>query len=373
MEDVWTHLLPDWPRYRWDADALALQLAEAHRRRGALSADLRNLGVEERQAEQLRASVNDISGSSAIEGEQLDLLQVRSSLARRLGLESVGLPEPSRYVEGLVEMSLDATQNFTAPLTHERLFGWQAALFPTARSGMKPILTGAYRDDKEGPMQVVSGPIGRERVHYVAPSADRVPGEMGLFLKWFEEEELDPLIKASLAHLWFVTIHPFDDGNGRVGRAIMDLALARADGASLRSFSVSSQFLKRRKDYYSKLEAASRGSLNVTPWIAWFTERLCDAIQESEEGLAIVKAKHAFWARHREDRLNERQGRIINMLFDGFEGKLQTAKYAKIMKCSNDTALRDLNDLVSKGILIRGEPGGRSASYLLVPASTSED
>jgi len=373
MTDGWTHLNPDWPRYCWDADALAVQLAECHRARGALLADLRSLGVKERQAEVLRTRVSDVTGSSAIEGENLDQLLVRSSIARRLGLDTAGLPESSRYIDGVVEMSLDATQNFSAPLTHERLSGWQAALFPTGRSGTGQIITGAYRDDKQGPMQVVSGPIGRERVHFEAPGAGRVPGEMDLFLKWFEEEELDPIIKSALAHLWFVTIHPFDDGNGRVGRAILDMALSKADGSSLRPYSLASQLLKRRKEYYSQLESASRGSLNVTGWLAWFLARLCDAVNEAKEGLVMVKARHSFWTRHRDDKLNERQSRIINMLFDGFAGKLQTAKYAKIMKCSNDTALRDLSDLVIKGILIRGESRGRSASYHLAPSSIAED
>jgi Fic family protein len=324
-----------------------------------------SLGFEARQHAVLQVLVQDVTKSSEIEGERLDALEVRSSIARKLGMDHVGLPAPARYVDGVVEMMLDATQRYAEPLDAERILGWHAALFPTGRSGMSKILVGQYRNDQHGPMQVVSGPLGRERVHFQAPSADRVPFEMDRFLRWFEHEPLDPVIKAAVGHLWFVTIHPLDDGNGRIGRAIMDMALARADQDSRRFYSMSEQIHSHRDEYYDVLERVQRGSMDVTVWVVWFIDRLHAALKASEGVLRIVQRKRAFWDAHREEELNERQSKIINMLIEGFEGKLQTARYAKITKCSNDSALRDLGDLVNKGILVREQAGGRSTSYVL--------
>ena len=324
------------------------------------------LGFEVRQHAVLQILVQDVTKSSAIEGENLDEAQVRSSIARRLGIAFAGLPVPAREVEGVVEMMLDATQRYAEPLDGERIFGWHAALFPTGRSGMAKIVVGDWRDDAEGPMQVVSGPIGKEKVHFRAPSADRVPYEMAGFLRWFEEESLDPILKAAIAHLWFVTIHPMDDGNGRIARAIMDMALARADGDHQRFYSMTAQVHKDKNAYYDILERTQKGSLEVTDWIVWFLDRLMAALESAESVLEVVRRKQAFWDLHRDSPLNERQIKVVNLLFEGFRGHLQTGKYAKIAKCSNPTALRDLNDLVEKGILqLDANAGGRSTHYTL--------
>jgi Fic family protein len=323
------------------------------------------LGFEVRQEAVLQVLIQDVTKSSDIEGEKLNEEQVRSSIARRLGIECAGLPMPSRAVEGVVEMMLDATQKYTDPLDEERIFGWHSALFPSGRSGMFKILVGAWRDDRQGPMQVVSGGVGKEKVHFEAPTALRVPQEMELFLQWFEEATLDPVLKAAVAHLWFVTIHPLDDGNGRVARAIMDMALARADGTAQRFYSMTAQIHKDKKEYYSVLERTQKGSLDITEWIVWFLGRLNAALESAESVLQIVYRKQAFWDAHRNIELNERQARIINMLLEGFSGKLQTGKYAKITKCSTPTALRDLTQLVGMGILVKEAGGGRSTSYEL--------
>lgn len=363
----YTHLSPDWPHYRWDSTAFAEELAAIHFRRGALITAMATLGFSLRQQTMLSVLVQDVVKSSEIEGENLDAEQVRSSIARRLGMDYAGLPTPARAVDGVVEMMLDATQRHDAPLDDERIFGWHSALFPTGRSGMFKIVVGAWRNDRTGPMQVVSGSPGKEKVHFEAPSADRVPDEMARFFQWFEAESIDPLVKAAVAHLWFVTIHPMDDGNGRIGRAIVDMALARADQDSQRFYSMSAQIHKDKKEYYQVLERIQKASLDVTDWIIWFLGRLSAAIESAEVVLQIVHRKQVFWDAHRDLGLNERQTMILNMLFEGFYGKLQTAKYAKITKCSKDTALRDLTDLVNRGILVKGEEGGRSTSYALIP------
>lgn len=323
-----------------------------------------DLGFESRQEAMLQVLVQDVTKSSEIEGERLDPRQVRSSIARRLGIDFAGLPVPERRVDGVVEMMLDATQRFDVPLTDSRIFGWHAALFPSGWSGMHRIVVGAWRDDSEGPMQVVSGPMGKERVHFEAPAAGRVPAEMELFLNWFERERMDPVLKAAIAHLWFVTIHPLDDGNGRVGRALMDMALARADGTAQRFYSMSAQIHAQKGAYYDVLERTQRGSMEVTPWLRWFLSRLMASITSAESVVAIVHRKRALWECHRDDHLNERQRKIVDMLFDGFQGRLQSAKYGKIAKCSHDTALRDLADLVRKGILVQ-QGAGRSTCYEL--------
>lgn len=309
----------------------------------------------------------EVVKSSAIEGEKLDSDEVRSSIAQKLGLNVAGLPTPGRAVEGVVEMMLDATRKFDEPLTAERLFGWHAALFPTGRSGMYKIAVGGWRTGEAGAMKVVSGPIGKEKVHFEAPEAKRVPGEMDRFLAWFEEPlSMDPVMKAAVAHLWFVTIHPFDDGNGRIARAIADMALARADQSKDRFYSMSSGIEAQRKDYYRQLESSQRGSLDITTWLAWFLDCLDRTLDAAGESLSTVLEKAEVWRQINQKPINERQQTVINRLLDGFEGKLTTSKYAKLAKCSHDTALRDIKELVDRGILAQNAGGGRSTSYRLV-------
>lgn len=363
MARRYVHELPDWPHLHWDEATLSAPLAQVHFRRGQLLASMESLGFDLRQETVLQMLTSDVTQSSAIEGERLDQLQVRSSIARRMGMDQAGLPEPERHVEGVVEMMLDATQRYAEPLTEARIFGWHNLLFPTGYSGMHRIVVGRWRDDSTGPMQVVSGPLGKERVHYQAPAAERLPAEMAEFLRWFESESLDPVVKAAVAHFHFETLHPLDDGNGRVGRAIMDLALARADQSGQRFYSMSEQIHRDRNAYYDELEIAQRSSLDVTGWVHWFLGRMEAALDRAESLVLLVRRKQAFWDAHRDTGLNERQIKVLNRLLDGFEGKLQTRKYAKLAKCSPDTALRDLTDLVARGILVRGPEGGRSVSY----------
>jgi Fic family protein len=325
------------------------------------------LGFPLRQEAILETLTEDVLKSSEIEGEILDRNQVRSSIARRLGIAAGALLPADRNVEGVVEMMLDATQKFSEPLTDERLFGWHAALFPTGRSGMTRIVVGAWRDDKTGPMQVISGPFGKERVHYDAPAAERLDDEMKAFLDWFNDgDDFDPVLKAGLAHLWFVTIHPFDDGNGRIARAIADMALARSEDSPQRFYSMSAQIRLDRKAYYDMLERTQKApDLNVTQWLEWFLQCLDRAIDGAEQTLADVLIKAEFWKRYASGSFNDRQRDMINRLLDGFEGKLTSSKWATIEKCSPDTALRDITDLVDRGILEKEAGGGRSTSYLL--------
>jgi Fic family protein len=327
---------------------------------------MEGLGFQLRTEAVLDTLTEDVLKSSEIEGEKLDRDQVRSSIARRLGIDIGGLTPADRNVEGVVEMMLDATQHYGQPLTAQRLFDWHAALFPTGRSGMSRINVGAWRDDKRGPMQVVSGPIGKERVHYEAPVAGRLRGEMKKFLDWFEKERsTDLVLKAGVAHLWFVTIHPFDDGNGRIARAIADLALARSERSSQRFYSMSAQIQQERKSYYEILEATQKGELDVTRWLEWFLVCLGRAFDRAETILAAVLTKVRFWDRFAATELNERQRSMINRLLNGFEGKLTSSKWAKLEKCSQDTALRDIEDLIRKGVLAKDSSGGRSTSYSL--------
>jgi len=325
------------------------------------------LGFRLREEAVLQTLTEEVIKSSEIEGEALDKEQVRSSVARRLGMDIGGLVEADRNVEGVVEMILDASQNYTQPLTAERLFGWHAALFPTGRSGMSKITVGAWRTAEGGPMQVVSGPIGRERIHYEAPETDRLDDEMTRFLDWFETAAPDPVLKAGIAHLWFVTIHPFDDGNGRIARAIADLALARAEDTAQRFYSMSAQIRAERKTYYDTLESSQKGGLDITPWLLWFIACLGRAFDGADTVLASVMYKARFWESIVGQALNERQRKVINRLLDGFEGKLTNAKWATIAKTSSDTALRDINDMVQRGILVKDAAGGRSTSYSLAP------
>ena len=342
-------------------------MADVRHRQGLLLGKASELGFALRQEATLAALTEEVVKTSEIEGEALDADLVRSSVARRLGLDAGGLDHNDRHVEGAVEMMLDATQRYDQPLTRERLFGWQAALFPTGYSGMRRIAVGKWRQDTTGPMQVVSGPIGRERVHFEAPDAARIDREVEAFLDWFNSAaNTDPVIKAGLAHLWFVTIHPFEDGNGRVARAIAEMLLARADSASQRFYSVSSQIRKERSDYYRTLERTQKGTTDVTRWLDWFLHCVGAAIDSAEATFAAVTAKERFWRSIDEVAVNDRQRAMLNRLLDGFEGKLTTAKWAQIAKCSHDTALRDINELIARGIMIRGAAGGRSASYDLV-------
>lgn len=361
------HELADWPKLTWDAAKLSALLAEVRHRQGRLLGRMEGLGFLLRSEAQLSTLTADVVQSSAIEGEKLDAEEVRSSIARRLGLEQAGAAVASRDVEGIVEMMLDATQNYALPLTRERLFGWHAALFPTGRSGLRKITVGAWRPAEVGAMQVVSGPIGRERVHFEAPPAEKLDQEMRAFLEWFEAGNgIDPVIKAGVAHFWFVTIHPFEDGNGRIGRAIADLELARADGTAERFYSLSSQIESERKEYYLQLERGQRSGLDVTPWLEWFLGCLGRAISRADETLSGVLQKARLWEKVNQQTVNERQRKVINRLLDGFEGKLTSSKYAKITKCSEDTALRDIRALVESGVLIKNGAGGRSTSYTLV-------
>lgn len=358
---------PDWPHFRWDETRLAKRLAQVSREQGRLLGKMESLGFDLRSEAHLRTLTEDVIKSSEIEGEVLEREQVRSSLARRLGLELGGLVTADRHVEGVVEMMLDATGACDQPLTEARLCAWHAALFPTGYSGMTRIRVGAWRDDHTGPMQVVSGPIGKEKVHYEAPPAARVAGEMARLLRWFETpDDTDPLLRAGLAHLWFVTVHPFDDGNGRIARAIADMALARSEHTGQRFYSLSTQIRRERDTYYRLLETTQKGALEVTAWLEWFLDCLLRAIEGAGETLAAVLDKARFWERFAKAPLNERQIKVLNRVLDGFEGKLTSSKYAKLVKCSQDTAYRDILDLIERGALRKDAGGGRSTSYSLV-------
>ncbi len=358
--------LPDWPRFHWDQESLAERLAAVRYQQGRLLGRMEDLGFEHRQAAMLQTLTQDVLKTSEIEGEKLDAEQVRSSLARRLGIDIGCLKPAERNVEGIVEVMLDATGQFDKPLTEERLFAWHAALFPTGRSGMRRITVGAWRDDRDGPMQVVSGPMGRERVHFQAPAAERLDREMAVFLDWFNGEAgIDPVLKAGLAHLWFVSLHPFDDGNGRIARVIADLALARSEDSPQRFYSMSAQIRQQRREYYGILERTQKGTLDITLWMQWFLGCLGQAIEGAQKELTSVLFKARFWQTVALGPVNERQRLVLNRLLDGFDGKLTSSKWAALAKCSQDTALRDIIDLVERGILKKDEAGGRSTSYSL--------
>jgi Fic family protein len=356
----------DWPDFRWDNAVLLPLLAKVRHKQGKLRGYIEVLGFSVRNETLLQTLTQDVLKSSEIEGEVLDLAQVRSSVARRLGLDIAGLIPSDRHVEGVVEMTLDATQNFDTALRKERLFNWHAALFPTGRSGMHKIVVGNWRDEAKGPMQVVSGPMGRERVHYEAPEADVLEKEMKAFLKWFNgKPKVDSIIKAAIAHLWFITVHPFDDGNGRIARAIADMQLTRADGDHHRFYSMSAQIRLERKKYYDVLEKTQKGTLDITAWLKWFLNCLDSALDATQETFKRVLQKARFWDTHDAKSINPRQRLLINKLLDGFTGKLNSSKWAKIAKCSPDTALRDIQDLIHKKILKKEAAGGRSTSYAL--------
>ncbi|WP_237173173.1 Fic family protein [Paracandidimonas lactea] len=359
----------DWPSWRYDLAALAQTLADVSRAQGLLMGRLADVGMALRDQASLSALTEDVIKTSEIEGEQLNVESVRSSIARRLGVDIGALAPVDRHVEGVVEMVLDATANCHASVSRERLFGWHAALFPTGYSGLVRINVGGWRDDATGPMQVVSGPLGRQRVHFEAPPADRLQSETDCFINWANRASNEPpLIKAGLAHLWFVTLHPFDDGNGRIARAVGDLFLARADGSPQRFYSLSAQIQRECKAYYDILERTQKQSLDVTEWLAWFLETLHRAVDQAQHTLDAVLAKTRFWQRWAAPSsapLNKRQVKLVNRLLDGFEGKLTSSKWAAIAKCSPDTALRDITELLARGVLRKSDAGGRSTSYEL--------
>jgi len=363
---TYIHERDDWPTFHWDERALVAKLADVRHRQGRLLGRMESLGFDLRNEAMLSTLTQDVVKSSEIEGQILDADQVRSSIARRLGIDIGALTPANRDVEGIVEMMLDATGNYNKPLRAERLFDWHASLFPTGRSGMSRIVVGAWRNDSSGAMQVVSGAIGRERVHFQAPEAVRLDKEMKAFLKWFEKKsETDPVLRAAIAHLWFVTIHPFEDGNGRIARAIADMALARSENSRRRFYSMSMQIRNERNAYYQILETTQKGDLDITEWLDWFLGCLGRAIDGSETVLEKVFAKAQFWEKHGKLSFNPRQREMLNRLLDNFKGKLTSSKWAKIEKCSPDTALRDINELISQGILKKDAGGGRSTSYSL--------
>lgn len=363
---TYIHERAGWPGFRWDHARISASLVNVRHRQGRLIGRMEGLGFQLRAEAVLDSLTEEVLKSSEIEGETLDRDQVRSSIARRLGLDIGGLTPSDRNVEGVVEMMLDATQGYDRPLTARRLFDWHAALFPTGRTGMSKIRVGAWRDDATGPMQVVSGPIGKERVHYEAPTADRVRNEMKKFLEWFEKDDsTDLVLKAAVAHLWFVTIHPFDDGNGRIARAMADMILARSERSPQRFYSMSAQIRQERKTYYEILEATQKGELDITRWLEWFLECLGRAFDRAETILATVLNKARFWENFAKVEFNERQRDIVNRMLNGFEGKLTSSKWAKLAKCSQDTALRDIEDLIRKKVLVKDSAGGRSTSYSL--------
>lgn len=359
----------DWPAWRYDPGALASPLADVSLAQGRLLGRLADVGMGLRDHASLAALTDDVVKTSEIEGERLDVASVRSSIARRLGVDIGALAPADRHVDGVVSMVLDATLESAAPLTLQRLLGWHAALFPTGYSGLSRFRVGALRDDAHGPMQVVSGPVGRQRIHFEAPPASCLADELHRLLQWIEQDEHDaPLLKAGLGHLWFVTLHPFDDGNGRIARAIGDLLLARADRSPQRFYSLSAQIQRERRGYYDILERTQKGSLDVTAWLAWFLDALQRALDTAHVALDGILFKHRFWQRWADAPLNPRQRKLVNRLLDGFDGKLTSSRWASMASCSPDTALRDINELLSLGVLRRLPGGGRSTAYALADA-----
>ena len=369
----------NWPHWVYDHKRLAPLLAQLHLAQGYLLGRMHDLGLNLRDQATLRILTEDVLKTSEIEGETLKLDSVRSSIARRLSVDIGALAPADRHVDGVVDMVLDATRGHNIPLTTERLFGWHAAMFQTGYSSLTKIRVGQWRDDAQGPMQVVSGPMHRQKVHYEAPPAVLLDAEMGDFLNWFNLDNLsvdkltvdnqdDPVVKAGLAHLWFVTVHPFEDGNGRIARAVGDMALARAEKSAQRFYSLSAQIQREREEYYDRLEATQKGDLDCTAWLEWFLGCLLRAIQSADETLAQVLAKARFWQHWAGTPLNDRQIKLLNKLLDGFDGKLTSSKWAAIGKCSQDTALRDITELMERGVLKKSEASGRSTSYELMPA-----
>jgi Fic family protein len=363
---VYIHENDNWPNFTWKNDEIVNLLSEARNLQGRLIGKMGSLGFELRNEALIDTLTLDVLKSSEIEDEYLNPEQVRSSIARKLGLEIAGSVESDRNVDGVVEMMLDATQNCFNPLTANRLFNWHAALFPTGRSGMYKITVADWRKDTTGPMQIVSGAMGKEKVHFQAPDSSLVEPEMNLFLDWFNNDTAtDLVLKASIAHLWFVTIHPFEDGNGRITRALTDMLLNQSDNTNQRFYSMSAQIRIERKEYYDILERTQKGTLDITEWIKWFLNCLINALKTTDTVLVRVLSKAEFWSKHSTTLINERQKKLLNKLLDGFDGKLTSSKWAKIAKCSKDTALRDINDLIDKDILNKEAAGGRSTNYEL--------
>ena len=365
---IWQY--PDWPAFRWDSGRILNLLSEVRMVEGRIAGIMESLGFEIQSWTSLDVMTEDVIRSNEIEGVLLNAERVRSSVAKHLGLPTEGLPEPDHYTEGVVQVMIDAVRNCNAELTADRLFNWHAALFPTGRSGMNPITVAGWRRGEE-PMQVVSGAYGHEKVHYEAPASADVPREMEVFLDWMNHENtIDPVLKAAVAHLWFVAIHPFDDGNGRLTRTITDMLLTRADGMPHRYYSMSAEIILNKKAYYDALEKTTTKDLDITLWIEWFLTTLGNAMKRSEGTVQRVVKKSMFWQEHRNLSMNERQVKIVNLLWDGFDGKLTTSKWAKICKTSQPTALRDINDLLEKGILVKSDSAGKNTSYVL--ANTTE-
>ena len=364
---VYIHELSDWPHFYWSQEALAQKLAAVRYRQGELIGRMKAMGFSLRAEAVFQTLTLDVLKSSEIEGEILDREQVRSSIARHLGMDIGAVAPVSRNIEGIVEMTLDATQNYDKPLTKERLFGWHASLFPNGYSGIRKIRVAAWRDDSKGPMQVVSGHVGHERVHFEAPSADRIEKEMTIFLDWFNNNDgTDLVLRSGIAHLWFVTIHPFEDGNGRIARALADMMLARSEQSPQRFYSMSAQIRNERDAYYGGLEETQKGTLDITARLEWFLDCLNRAFDGVDSTLAIVLKKARFWESYSETQFNDRQRLVLNKLLDGFEGKMTSSKWAKLAKCSQDTALRDILELTERGLLAKDSAGGRSTSYSLI-------
>lgn len=363
---MYLHQNKDWPNFKWDNDTILPYVSKVRDLQGRLIGKMESIGFELREEAVLETITEDIIKSSEIEGELLNPEEVRSSVARRLGMDISGLPNASRDVEGVVEMMLDATQKYKQPITKDRMCGWHAALFPTGRSGMYKITVGDWRGEEGGPMQVVSGPMGREKVHYTAPEASRLEEEMTQFILWFNTDtSMEPVIKSAIAHLWFVSIHPFDDGNGRIARAIADTQLARADRTNQRFYSMSAQIMKSKKAYYDVLESTQKGSIDISQWLVWYFERLTDALEITNQTLSKILVKAKFWELHKNTHFNERQIEMINKLQGDFVGKLRSSKWAKMTKVHRDTARRDIQDLIEKGVLSDSGEGGRSTNYIL--------
>ncbi|WP_150466127.1 Fic family protein [Francisella sp. SYW-2] len=362
---MWIHEYKNWTNFYWDVEIVSSKLTEVRYKQGLLLGKMSVLGFELKQEASLSILTSDVVKTSSIEGENLDTQEVRSSIARKLGIDIAGLIPSSRDVDGIVDILLDATQKYEEPLTKDRLFAWHSSLFPTGRSGMHKIIVADWRDDKKGVMQVISGVIGKETVHFQAPDASRLDYEMTKFINWYESNNnIDPIIKAGIAHLWFITIHPFDDGNGRIARAITDMVLARTEKISNRFYSLSSQIELNKKDYYKYLENQQRSDQNITNWLLWFIECLNASILNSDKILSDILLKTRIWDVINADPVNERQKLIINRMLDSnFEGFMNTSKYAKMAKCSNDTALRDIQILKKRNIFVQNESGGRSTSY----------
>ena len=366
MRPVYIWQYPEWPDFKWDVSRLVTRLSEVRNREGVIKGMMSGLGLNIQSRTALDTMTEDILRSNEIEGVILNSDRVRSSIARHLGIDTSGLPQPDHYTEGVVQVMMDAVRNNDKPLTHERLFNWHAAMFPTGRSGIHPITVGAYRTGSE-PMQIVSGAMGKEKVHYEAPPSDAIPAMMNKFVSWVNSDNstIDPVLKAATAHLWFVVIHPFDDGNGRLARTITDMLLAKADGLPLRFYSMSSEILREKKSYYTILEKTTTGTTDITAWIEWFLQTMSYALNRTEITVKRIIKKSSFWQQYRNAAMNERQVKIVNMLWDGFTGKLTSSKWAKITKVSQATALRDITDLINKGILVPAADGGRSTNYLL--------